>query len=115
MAELLRVENLRKTYGGGALPWSRRPAAALDDVSISVERGKTLGLVGESGSGKSTLGRCVLGLTRPDGGSVVFDPPLGRQIDDMESDSNRWVGLAYARRVMAPHGSPFRGTSQAQR
>ena len=73
MAELLRVENLRKSYGGGALPWSRRPAAALDDVSVSVERGRTLGLVGESGSGKSTLGRCVLGLIKPDSGSVVFD------------------------------------------
>ena len=36
--------------------------AALNDVSIRVERGKTLGLVGESGSGKSTLGRCILGL-----------------------------------------------------
>ncbi len=73
MAELLRVEGLRKTYGGGALPWSRRPAAALDDVSISVERGRTLGLVGESGSGKSTLGRCVLGLVKPDSGHVMFD------------------------------------------
>jgi ABC-type oligopeptide transport system ATPase subunit len=46
---------------------------ALDKVSISVDRGHTLGLVGESGSGKSTLGRCILGLVRPDDGAIVFD------------------------------------------
>ena len=73
MAELLRVENLRKSYGGSVLRWRGKRLAALDGVSLSVQRGKTLGLVGESGSGKSTLGRCVLGLTKPDSGSVTFD------------------------------------------
>ncbi len=73
MAELLRVENLRKTFARGGPPWSRRRVAAVNDVSLSVRRGRTLGLVGESGSGKSTLGRCVLGLTRPDSGQIVFD------------------------------------------
>ncbi|MEQ1768240.1 MAG: ATP-binding cassette domain-containing protein [Devosia sp.] len=71
MAELLRVDNLRKTYASNG--WGRKAVAALDDVSIQVERGKTLGLVGESGSGKSTLGRCVLGLASPDSGSIRFD------------------------------------------
>lgn len=72
MADLLRIECLRKTYAAGG-GWSRRSVTALNNVSLRVERGKTLGLVGESGSGKSTLGRCVLGLTRPDGGSILFD------------------------------------------
>ena len=45
----------------------------LDGITLSVQRGKTLGLVGESGSGKSTLGRCILGLTTPDRGQVIFD------------------------------------------
>jgi ABC-type glutathione transport system ATPase component len=73
MAELLRVEGLRKTYGVGGALWRSRRAVALHDVSLSVARGKTLGLVGESGSGKSTLGRCILGLTAPDSGEIRFD------------------------------------------
>ncbi|MFD1713405.1 ATP-binding cassette domain-containing protein [Amnibacterium flavum] len=74
MTALLQVENLVKTYpASGGLPFRRKRFTALDHVSISVDRGRTLGLVGESGSGKSTLGRCVLGLTAPDSGSVIFD------------------------------------------
>ncbi len=46
---------------------------ALDDVSIEVRRGETLGIVGESGSGKSTLARCLLGLHRVTSGRVVID------------------------------------------
>jgi len=71
--ELLRVEGLSKTFALGGPPWNRRRVNALTDVSLSVERGTTLGLVGESGSGKSTLGRCVLGLTSQDSGQVIFD------------------------------------------
>ncbi|HEY8588151.1 MAG TPA: ATP-binding cassette domain-containing protein [Naasia sp.] len=73
MSALLEVEGLVKTYPGGGLPWRRRRVRALAGVSISVDRGRTLGLVGESGSGKSTLGRCVLGLTPVDSGAIVFD------------------------------------------
>jgi len=80
MAELLRVENLRKTYVTGGPPWARHTVAALDDVSFGIERGRTLGLVGESGSGKSTLGRCILGLVKLDSGRVLFD---GEEVQDL--------------------------------
>src|ERR1700677_4110751 len=73
MNELLRVEGLQKRFSAGALGWRRQPVVALDNVSISIDRGRTLGLVGESGSGKSTLGRCILGLVRPDDGAILFD------------------------------------------
>ncbi|WP_342213149.1 dipeptide ABC transporter ATP-binding protein [Nocardia otitidiscaviarum] len=55
-----------------------RPAfRAVDGVSLTIDRGETLGLVGESGSGKSTIGRCVAALQRPSSGSVRM---LGQEI-----------------------------------
>src|SRR3954447_23043083 len=65
---LLDVRGVSKTYAG-AVDGQR----AVDDVSVSVAAGRTLGIVGESGSGKSTLARCVLRLTDVDGGQVLFD------------------------------------------
>ncbi|KXF75010.1 peptide ABC transporter ATP-binding protein [Paramesorhizobium deserti] len=71
---LLAAENLVKTYTSRRGPFS--PAStvrAVDGISLSLARAKTLGIVGESGSGKSTTGRLVLGLEQPTAGKVSFD------------------------------------------
>jgi peptide/nickel transport system ATP-binding protein len=66
---LMVVRNLMKTFG---LDGGRR-VVALNDISLNIEQGETLGLVGESGSGKSTLGRTLIGLIHPDSGSVRIE------------------------------------------
>lgn len=70
---LVEIAALTKTYPLPG-PWlgRRRSVVAVDQVTLTIGRGETLGLVGESGSGKTTLGRCTLRLTEPDHGHVRF-------------------------------------------
>jgi len=73
---LLEVRNLTKDFGLAESPFGGRHSGevrAVDDVSLDIREGETLGLVGESGSGKSTLGRLILRLTEPTAGAIVFD------------------------------------------
>jgi peptide/nickel transport system ATP-binding protein len=59
---------------------------ALDDVSMFVRPGETLGIVGESGSGKTTMGRCLMGVYEPEAGAIVYRRADGGSIDILKAD-----------------------------
>ncbi|MEB3807235.1 MAG: ABC transporter ATP-binding protein [Desulfurococcales archaeon] len=71
--ELLIVRNLKKYFTVKEGLRKTRTLKAVDDVSFTLERGKTLGLIGESGSGKTTLGKTVIRLYTPTSGKILFD------------------------------------------
>ncbi|MFH9986643.1 dipeptide ABC transporter ATP-binding protein [Streptomyces luteogriseus] len=65
---VLEATGLRRDFGRG-----KRAVTAVDDVSLTLRRGETLGIVGESGSGKTTLGRMLVGLLEPTAGTLAFE------------------------------------------
>ncbi len=72
-APLLQVSDLVKEFKVRAEGGKPGVLHAVSGVSLSLQAGETLALVGESGCGKSTTGRCILRLTEPTSGSVVFN------------------------------------------
>jgi oligopeptide transport system ATP-binding protein len=72
---LIEARHLVKHYPilGGVMLKEVASVKALDDVSLTIARGETLGLVGESGCGKTTFGRAILRLEEPTGGQVYFE------------------------------------------
>ena len=70
MDPLLEVRDLVKHF---PIRGSRSVVQAVSGVTLSLDPGTTLGLVGESGSGKTTIGRCVLRLTEPTSGRILFN------------------------------------------
>jgi peptide/nickel transport system ATP-binding protein len=95
---LLEVKNLVVDYAGKGL--RRRRFRALNDVSIDLRAGETLGLVGESGSGKTTLGRAVLGLVPGVTGTISFE---GKEITALSGARRR----ASARDIQVVFQDPY--------
>src|SRR6476469_5160325 len=86
---LVEIRSLTKVFPlGESMLGSRAKGEvrAVDDVSLDIDAGETLGLVGESGSGKSTLGRLVLRLIEPTSGSVKFE---GRDLTSVSATEMR--------------------------
>lgn len=99
---LLQVRGLKKYFPvrGGVFLRRIGNVQAVEDVSFSVERGKTLGLVGESGCGKSTVGQTILKLHNPTAGEIFYE---GRDIAAM----NRAELKAFRRDVQIIFQDPF--------
>ncbi|MGI0015553.1 MAG: ATP-binding cassette domain-containing protein [Nitrososphaera sp.] len=90
MEVLLETRNLKKYFPVKKSMWQifkkdgQQDIKAVDDVSISLERGKVFVIAGESGSGKTTLARLVMGAEKPDSGSVIFDGSDMSKLDHKE-------------------------------
>ncbi|MEA2839410.1 MAG: peptide/nickel transport system ATP-binding protein ddpF [Methylobacteriaceae bacterium] len=98
---VLATKNLDKTYGEAMFWRAARKVRALDDVSIEVQRGETLGIVGESGSGKSTLARCIARLVDPSAGEIRLE---GKEIGNRTQRTLR----PFRRRVQIVFQDPYR-------
>ena len=90
--EILKVENLVKTYGEGD-----NIVNAVDNISLSVNKGEFVAIVGASGSGKSTLLHLLGGVDRPTRGKIYID---GNEINNMNNDKlaifrRRQIGIVY--------------------
>lgn len=72
MESLLEIKNLKKYFQVKGEKAGHNKVRAVDDVSLNIFRGETLGLVGESGSGKTTIGRTILRLYEPTAGSIIY-------------------------------------------
>lgn len=78
---ILQVKELKKHF-----KTPKGMLSAVDGVSFTIEKGKTLGIVGESGCGKSTTGRCILRLIEPTAGTIIFN---GRDIAKLKAGELR--------------------------
>jgi peptide/nickel transport system ATP-binding protein len=85
---VLEANELGKVYRERSLFGRSREVVAADNVTLTLRKGRTLGIVGESGSGKSTVARCIVRLIDPTSGGVRL---CGREISEL------------SRRLLQPH------------
>lgn len=108
---LLDVKNLKKYFpiSTGLFRQSSSSVKAVDDVSLKIHRGETLGLVGESGCGKTTLGRCLVRLYKPLAGEILFNATNGSEqekIIDLAKMSGKEI-LPYRRHFQMIFQDPY--------
>ena len=93
---LVEIKDLKKHFKVGRKTYLK----AVDGISLSIEKGETLGLVGESGCGKSTLGRTIVGLYEPTAGSITFD---GKDVTRLKGHDR----LQFTRDVQMIYQDPY--------
>jgi peptide/nickel transport system ATP-binding protein len=106
--EVVRVENLDKTYAGGGWLLRRKPVAAVAGVSFRLRAGESLAIVGESGSGKSTVARCIARLHESSGGSISVGNHDYAKLDRRQERDLR-------RRVQIVFQDPYRSLNPRRR
>src|SRR5205809_846799 len=101
---LLEVKNLKVHFPVKQRLFSRvrESVKAVDDVSLSVAPGETLGLVGESGCGKTTLGRAIIRLIEPTAGAIFFE---GEEITSLRRSELRARRRKFQMIFQDPYGS----------
>ena len=94
LAPLLEFRNVRKLYGR---------VAALEDVSLRIDRGEVVGLIGDNGAGKSTIVKIIMGYERPTSGQVLVD---GEQLVMSSPATARALGIEPVYQDLALIGEP---------
>ncbi len=86
MSPMLEIKNLRKVYGSG-----KSEKIAVDNISLSVQKGSFFGLLGPNGAGKSTTIHCITGIAQPTSGQIFID---GIDVVDDYKQARTKVGLS---------------------
>lgn len=97
---MIRVENVRKSYGA-----SENKAEILKGVSLDIEDGEFVVILGASGSGKSTLLNVISGLERPDSGKISYNGELISELPDdkLTEFRRRRIGFIFQQYYLLPH------------
>jgi ABC-type glutathione transport system ATPase component len=98
---VLETTDLGKVYRERSLFGKAREVAAAQDVTLTLRKGRTLGIVGESGSGKSTVARCIVRLIDPTSGGIRL---VGREISDL----SRGLLQPHRKRIQIIFQDPYR-------
>lgn len=88
MSELIRVEHASKVFTSKNWQGNVTEVQAVDDVSLTIQKGETLGLVGESGSGKTTFGRSILNLESLTSGRVFYE---GQELSELPKNQQQAI------------------------
>src|SRR5262249_24821043 len=98
---VLEANGLGKVYRERSFFGKPREVTAADDVTLTLRKGRTLGIVGESGSGKSTVARCIVRLIDPTSGGIRL---VGREI----SERSRRLLQPHRKRIQIIFQDPYR-------